>query len=78
MACGQIVSRLIGYEYTTAGMPPSIPGDSGGTVWHGAAGRAIIVGIWLAERISDDNTSYGRFTTLPDALFGLAVSGMQD
>ena len=54
---------------------PSIPGDYGGAgLAISSRDTAIIVGIRLGEHISDDGTSYGRFTSLPDALTALAVS----
>lgn len=79
VACGQLGERLIGYQYTTTGMPASIPGDSGGPVWQLSRGEtAIIVGIWLGEHITADGVSYGRFTTLPDAIANLAIDGLRD
>jgi hypothetical protein len=66
IACGQLGDRLIGPQYLTTGMAPSIPGDSGGPVWQISATGAVIVGIWLGEHIDDRGAHYGRFIDLAD------------
>lgn len=70
--CGQLYGH-VGHQYTTTGMPASIPGDSGGPVWTLRDGGAVIVGLWLGEHITADGTSYGRFGALSDAIEGLAL-----
>ena len=49
--CGQIAADHGPDQYLTTGMPPSIPGDSGGPVWTQTPhGFARIIGIWLGEK----------------------------
>lgn len=67
--CGQIVATHGDEQYLTAGMPESMPGDSGGPVWiHNNDGRAHIIGIWLGEKITATKTVYGRFASLATGL----------
>ncbi|SBS79033.1 conserved exported hypothetical protein [uncultured Mycobacterium sp.] len=69
VACGQLHSRLVGTQFTTRGMPRSIPGDSGGPVWQlGPGNSATVIGIWLGEHIEPNGPRYGRFTALTDVL----------
>lgn len=57
-------------QFMTTGMPASVAGDSGGPVWiTDDDGTAHIVGIWLGEKSSADNSRrYGRFASLRAAL----------
>ena len=69
IACGSLHSRLVGTQFTTDGMPQSIPGDSGGPVWQlGPGNSATVIGIWLGEHIEPNGPRYGRFTALTDVL----------
>lgn len=74
VACGDLHGRLIGTQFATKGMPPSIPGDSGGPVWQPNRNTATIIGIWLGEHIEPDGPRYGRFTALTDVLADIANS----
>src|SRR5258708_639922 len=52
--CGSVVAYHGYDQFLTAGMPDSMPGDSGGPVWiENNDGRAQIIGIWLGEKITD-------------------------
>jgi streptogrisin B len=72
VACGDLHDRLVGTQFTTSGMPRSIPGDSGGPVWQPNRTGATIIGIWLGEHIEPSGSSYGRFTGLTDVLADIA------
>ncbi|MBG0730330.1 MULTISPECIES: serine protease [Mycobacterium avium complex (MAC)] len=70
--CGQIAASQGQDQYLTTGMPPSIPGDSGGPVWTPTAqGYARIVGIWLGEKTTAAGQEYGRFGSLASGLRAL-------
>jgi hypothetical protein len=76
--CGQLDGRLIGFQYTSLGMPGSIPGDSGAPVWQPASdGTAVIVRIWLGEHNVTDTTSSGRFTSPTESLSELALADLR-
>jgi hypothetical protein len=67
--CGHIVATHGDDQYLTAGMPASIPGDSGGPVWiRNADGYAHIIGIWLGEKTTATGTEYGRLANLAEGL----------
>jgi streptogrisin B len=69
VACGQLHNRLVGTQFTTSGMPQSIPGNSGGPVWQlGSDNSATVIGIWLGEHFEPSGSRYGRFTALTDVL----------
>ncbi|KMO69841.1 S1 family peptidase [Mycolicibacterium chlorophenolicum] len=72
VACGALHDRLVGTQFTTSGMPRSIPGDSGGPVWQPSRTGATVIGIWLGEHIEPDGPRYGRFTGLTDVLADIA------
>ncbi|GAB4995420.1 hypothetical protein MAHJHV58_47340 [Mycobacterium avium subsp. hominissuis] len=72
IACGALHDRLVGTQFTTSGMPRSIPGDSGGPVWQPSRTGATVIGIWLGEHIEPDGSRYGRFTGLTDVLADIA------
>ncbi|ETA89974.1 MULTISPECIES: chymotrypsin family serine protease [Mycobacterium avium complex (MAC)] len=70
--CGQIAASHGEDQYLTTGMPPSIPGDSGGPVWTPTAqGNARIIGIWLGEKTTAAGQEYGRFASLSRGLRAL-------
>lgn len=74
--CGQIAAGHSQDQYLTIGMPPSIPGDSGGPVWTPTAdGAARIIGIWLGEKIIATGQNYGRFAALSSGLHSLDAPG---
>jgi hypothetical protein len=74
--CGQITAAHGDDQYLTTGMPPSIPGDSGGPVWTPTdQGNARIIGIWLGEKTTATGQAYGRFTSLPSGLRALNAPG---
>ena len=68
--CGTVAYSYGDDQFMTAGMPASVPGDSGGPVWvTNGDGQAHIVGIWLGEKSSADSSRrYGRFASLRAAL----------
>jgi hypothetical protein len=71
--CGQIAASRGEDQYLTTGMPPSIPGDSGGPVWTRTPhGFAQIIGIWLGEKTTAAGQEYGRFASLSRGLRALA------
>jgi hypothetical protein len=72
IACGDLHGRLIGTQFTTAAMPSSIPGDSGGPVWQPNPTGASLIGIWLGEHIDPDDARYGRFTAITDVWADIA------
>jgi hypothetical protein len=77
IACGALHSRMTGAatQYTTTGMPPSIPGDSGGPVWQlNNNNTATVIGIWLGEHLELTGEHYGRFTGLTDVLADIATA----
>lgn len=77
VACGALHTRLAGTatQFTTTGMPRSIPGDSGGPVWQLTnRNTATIIGIWLGEHLEPTGKHYGRFTGLTDVLADIANS----
>lgn len=70
--CGQIAASQGQDQYLTTGMPPSIPGDSGGPVWTPTAhGFPQIIGIWLGEKTTAAGQEYGRFASLSSGLRAL-------
>ncbi|MEE6140585.1 serine protease [Mycobacterium sp. 050128] len=70
--CGQIAAAQGQDQYLTTGMPPSIPGDSGGPVWTPTSqGHARIIGIWLGEKTTAAGQEYGRFASLSSGLRAL-------
>ncbi|WP_336603326.1 hypothetical protein, partial [Mycobacterium avium] len=74
--CGQVAAAHGDDQYLTAGMPPSIPGDSGGPVWTPTAqGNAQIIGIWLGEKTTAAGQEYGRFASLSSGLRALQAPG---
>lgn len=74
--CGQIAAAHGADQYLTTGMPPSIPGDSGGPVWTPTTqGNARIIGIWLGEKATAAGQEYGRFASLPSGLRALNAPG---
>ncbi|MDM3909614.1 hypothetical protein [Mycobacterium intracellulare] len=74
--CGQIVASHGTDQYLTTGMPPSIPGDSGGPVWTPTTqGNARIIGIWLGEKTTAAGQDYGRFASLSSGLRALNAPG---
>jgi hypothetical protein len=74
--CGQIVATQGEDQYLTTGMPPSIPGDSGGPVWTPTVqGNARIIGIWLGEKTTAAGQDYGRFASLSSGLRALNAPG---
>ncbi|BBC69099.1 S1 family peptidase (plasmid) [Mycobacterium marinum] len=74
--CGQIAAAQGKDQYLTTGMPPSIPGDSGGPVWTPTAqGNARIIGIWLGEKTTAAGQEYGRFASLSRGLRALNAPG---
>jgi hypothetical protein len=73
--CGHIIAAHGDDQYLTAGMPASIPGDSGGPVWiQSADGYAHVIGIWLGEKTTADGTEYGRFASLAEGLHILGIA----
>jgi hypothetical protein len=73
--CGRIVATHGDDQYLTAGMPASIPGDSGGPVWvQKPDGYAQIIGIWLGEKTTAAGGEYGRFASLAAGLHTLGVT----
>ncbi|ASL12336.1 serine protease (plasmid) [Mycobacterium europaeum] len=74
--CGQITASQGEDQYLTTGMPPSIPGDSGGPVWTSTAhGFPQIIGIWLGEKTTAAGQEYGRFASLSSGLRALNAPG---
>lgn len=74
--CGQIAAGQGEDQYLTTGMPPSIPGDSGGPVWTPTAhGFPQIIGIWLGEKTTAAGQEYGRFASLSSGLRALNAPG---
>lgn len=74
--CGQIATGQGEDQYLTTGMPPSIPGDSGGPVWTPTPhGFAQIIGIWLGEKTTAAGQEYGRFASLSSGLRALKAPG---
>lgn len=74
--CGQIAANQGEDQYLTTGMPPSIPGDSGGPVWTPTdQGNARIIGIWLGEKTNAAGQEYGRFASLSSGLRALNAPG---
>ena len=72
--CGQIAAAQGEDQYLTTGMPPSIPGDSGGPVWTRTPhGFARIIGIWLGEKTTAAGQEYGRFASLSSGLRALSA-----
>jgi hypothetical protein len=74
--CGQIAGAQGEDQYLTltTGMPPSIPGDSGGPVWtRTSQGYARIIGIWLGEKTTAGGQEYGRFASLSSGLRALGA-----
>ncbi|GAB7144362.1 hypothetical protein LRC484719_29550 [Mycobacterium riyadhense] len=72
--CGQIAAAQGRDQYLTTGMPPSIPGDSGGPVWTPTSqGYAQIIGIWLGEKTTAAGQQYGRFASLSSGLRALSA-----
>jgi len=70
--CGQIAAAHGPDQYLTTGMPPSIPGDSGGPVWTQTPhGFARIIGIWLGEKTTAAGQEFGRFASLSSGLRAL-------
>ena len=74
--CGQIAAGQGEDQYLTTGMPPSIPGDSGGPVWTRTLhGFPQIIGIWLGEKTTAAGQEYGRFASLSSGLRALNAPG---
>ncbi|BBZ38815.1 hypothetical protein [Mycobacterium conspicuum] len=77
--CGQIAAGQGEDQYLTTGMPPSIPGDSGGPVWtRTLRGFPQIIGIWLGDKTTAAGQQYGRFASLSNGVRALNAPGRLD